>query len=266
MKVKSLNMSAEKKHRKKEWYRDSFSGEYLWLYAHRSDREAQKQMATALKILEYQKGQRVLDLACGAGRHALALAKRGARVTGVDLSSELLSIARQKIKDKGYTASFKRQDMREIGYENRFDGVMMWFTSFGYFPNKRDDRKVLRNVLKALRPGGWWWIDLLNPAWLEKTLVKNSERTVEGPNGTVRVIETRSIAGGHVKKTTRIVDRGQEKIFKENVRLYNPEQFGTLLHSVGLSAKGVLGDYDGTALTSKTPRQIWFGEKPNQSK
>lgn len=244
-----------------DWYRRTFSGDYLWLYAHRSDREAQRQISTALKLLPFARGQRVLDLACGAGRHVIALARRGARVTGVDLSPDLLKNARERIKKKDVHATLVRRDMRNLEYIDRFDGVMMWFTSFGYFPDKRDDKRVLQNVSAALKPNGWWWIDLPHPVWLRNNLIPESNRTVTGPHGRAAVIETRRIYKGRVQKKTRVVDAAGEKTFYEDVRLYYPEEFAGMIKSVGLTAHGVLGDYSGQALAPHRPRQIWFGTK-----
>ncbi|MEZ5360168.1 MAG: class I SAM-dependent methyltransferase [Candidatus Zixiibacteriota bacterium] len=244
-----------------DWYRRTFCEDYLWLYAHRSEREAQRQVALALRLLPFKRGQRVLDLACGAGRHTIALARRGARVTGVDLSADLLKAARMKMREKQITASLVRKDMRRLDYRGQFDGAMMWFTSFGYFPNKRDDKIVLKNIAAALKPGGWWWIDLPHPDWLKNNLIAESCRTVEGPHGKATVCESRWIDGGRVKKRVCISDSVCEKVLYEDVRLYYPEEFAGMIKAVGLSASGVLGNYRGEALTPERPRQIWFGIK-----
>ncbi|MCK5125686.1 MAG: methyltransferase domain-containing protein [candidate division Zixibacteria bacterium] len=242
-----------------EWFRESFTNDYLWLYTHRSDGEAKQQVRTALKLLPYVKGQHVLDIACGAGRHMLAMASKGACVTGVDLSKTLLKTARAKLKSKGYKAVFLNKDMRQIEFRERFDGAMMWFTSFGYFPKKSDDRKVLANIQKSLKPGGWWWIDLPNPLWLENNLVSHSSRIANGPNGKAEVDETRRIYRGRIQKITTITDRKGTKKLIEDVRLYSPETFGSMIKSAGLTAWGVIGEYDGAALTADSTRQIWFG-------
>ena len=244
-----------------EWFRESFADEYLWLYAHRSDAEAVEQVKTAVRLVPFEREQKVLDVACGTGRHMLALARRGARMTGVDLSKTLLAAARRKFKESGMQASFVHRDMRALDYKEQFDGAMMWFTSFGYFPKKIDDRRVLQGISDSIRPGGWWWIDLPNPIWLEDNLVKESHRTVVGPRGKADVFENRRIHKGRVQKIMRIVDASGEKKLAEDVRLYYPEEFGNLIKRSGLQSTGIIGDYDGSALTSANPRQIWFGSK-----
>lgn len=243
------------------WFRQAFREDYLWLYAHRSDREAAGQVKTALRLLPFKAGQKLLDIACGAGRHMLAFARAGAVVTGIDLSPPLLRLAREKLDKAGCRAVFKRLDMRKLDYKARFDGATMWFTSFGYFPTMADDQRVLSGLSAALKPGGWWWLDLPHPAFLENNLVPRSKSNRRGPNGPAEVTETRIIRGHRVIKTIEIIDPAGKRVYKEYVRLYRPERMGQMVHRAGLSTDGILGDYDGSALTGSSPRQIWFGRK-----
>lgn len=248
----------DKKH---SWFRESFLDDYLWLYAHRSDTEAFRQAKVAVKLLPFEKGQKILDVACGAGRHILAFARLGAKLTGVDLSPSLIKAARKKLKDKNVHSKLINQDMRKLKFKEEFDGVTMWFTSFGYFPTMADDKVVLKGVYRALKPGGWWWIDLPNPSWLEKNLIEETRRIKKGPFGNAEIHEKRRISGGRVIKNTCLEDDKGKREFVESVRLYRPEQFGSLVKSAGLKAVGVLGDYEGKALTADKPRQIWYGLK-----
>lgn len=244
-----------------EWYVRSFAEDYLWLYAHRSEKEAAEQVRQAIKYLPFMAGQKLLDIACGAGRHMLAFARKKAIVTGVDLSEVLLKRARVRFRKSGLKARLHRGDMRQLSFRGRFDGVTMWFTSFGYFPAISDDKKVLGVVSSALKPGGWWLIDLPNPVYLAENLIAHSERTANGPNGKARIIEDRRLSGRKVIKVTRVIDGAGERVFQEVVRLYRPDQFAALLAGTGLTANTVLGDYNGVALSRFTPRQIWLGSK-----
>jgi ubiquinone/menaquinone biosynthesis C-methylase UbiE len=244
-----------------EWYRHAFEDDYLFLYSHRTVREASEQISLALRHVKFEKGQRILDLACGAGRHSLAFARRGARVTGVDLSQVLLQEARERLKRAGLTATFKRQDMRELDYHERFDGVSMWFTSFGYFENPDDDFLVLRNVEQALKQGGWWWIDIINPEHLRANLIPETMRELDGPYGRATVVERRRITKTHVIKTIEISDDKGKREYFERVRLYSPGKFKQLAVRAGLTTEGVLGNYQGEEFSPNRPRQIWFGIK-----
>jgi SAM-dependent methyltransferase len=264
MAKRRLGATSSKSKSGTEWYRDAFAEDYLWLYAHRSEKEASFQVRIAIKHLPFKPGQKVLDIACGAGRHMLAFAQRGAVVAGIDLSKTLVSIARTRFREKGVRATVRHGDMRKLGYSGRFDGATIWFTSIGYFATIAEDQKVIDGLAAALKPGGWWWIDLPNPAYLKANLIPNSTRTCRGPNGRAKVVENRRIAGRRVEKTIVVTDSAGMRKYRESVRLYNPEQFGNIIRKAGLTTDGILGDYDGSPLTSDAPRQIWYGRKIGQ--
>jgi len=244
-----------------EWYRESFSDDYLWLYSHRSVDAAASEVASAIKHLPFESNQRLLDLACGAGRHMIAFSDFGASVTGVDLSQVLLSEAKNRLQESNVRASLVRADMRNLPFRNFFDGVTMWFTSFGYFRTIREDLQVLKSISSVLRTGGWWWIDIPNPSHLAAKLIPYSERTVQSPYGTAFVIERRKISKGSVVKTIEVEDPEGKRTYVERVRLYPPEHFGSLIRRAGLTSLGILGDYDGSPFTPDVPRQIWYGLK-----
>jgi SAM-dependent methyltransferase len=244
-----------------DWFKRAFADDYVWLYAHRDEREAARQVRTAIKIVPFEAGQKILDIACGAGRHVLAFARLGARVTGVDLSKTLLKIARKRIRRYGFPVTLVHGDMRDLAYDGRFDGATIWFTSLGYFSTVAEDRRVVRGLAAALKPGGWWLIDLPNPAFLERNLIQHSRRVVNGPHGKATISERRRIISRRIEKTIEITDSRGRRSYMESVRLYRPEQFGALINAAGLITDGILGDYDGRAMTAESPRQIWFGRK-----
>lgn len=244
-----------------DWYRRAFADDYLWLYSHRSEKQARSEVEVAAEHLPFKAGQHILDIACGAGRHMLVFAEIGATVTGVDLSETLLEKAQRRFDEAEQSARLVRSDMRYIPFSGQFDGATMWFTSFGYFPTEEEDFLVLAELSRMLRPGGWWWIDIPNPIHLEANLVPKSEREVDGPNGTAHVIEKRSIENDHVIKVIDIDDPLGHRSYEERVRLYTPERFGSLVRDTGLTTFGILGDYDGSPFTPRVPRQIWYGVK-----
>lgn len=244
-----------------EWYRSAFAEDYLWIYSHRSEREAASQVAVAVRHVPFEPGQKLLDIACGAGRHMLAFVRRGASVTGIDLSRTLIKQARARFKAKGYRAVLKLGDMRDLQYSGIFDGATVWFTSIGYFASVAEDQKVISGLSAALKPGGWWWIDLPNPVHLEANLVPYSERVRRSPYGRAVVVEKRRIIRQRVEKNIIVDDPAGVRQYRESVRLYRPEQFGELIKKAGLATDGILGNYDGSPLTAESPRQIWFGRK-----
>jgi SAM-dependent methyltransferase len=244
-----------------EWYRKSFRDDYLWLYAYRDEEHAEREVEVAVEHLPFEKGQLILDVACGAGRHMLAFARAGAAVTGIDLSDVLLTRAHRRFSSAGFTADLVRADMRRLPFQACFNGATMWFTSFGYFPTVSEDLIVLTEIASALKPDGWWWIDIPNPANLMENLIPLSTRELEGPNGPAVVVEKRRIHDNHVIKEIEIEDSHGNRSYEERVRLYTPERFGNLVRKAGLTKIGILGDYDGSPFTPDVPRQIWYGVK-----
>src|SRR5262249_22839496 len=118
-----------------------------------------------LQLMPFWPGARILDVPCGFGRHSIELARRGFRVTGVDISPKLLRTARRNAAVRGVQVEFRRADMRELAYRNRFDAVLNLFTSFGYFGDV-GDLWFLRTLRRALRPGGWLILHLINRDWV----------------------------------------------------------------------------------------------------
>jgi len=249
-----------------DWFHNAFGEDYLWIYAHRSDEEAEFQVGTIIDFIPFQPRQKILDVACGSGRHMLAFARRGGVMTGVDLSQPLLKIAREKFRAKNYKVTLKKADMRRLNYRAKFDGATLWFTSFGYFASSAEDQKALINVCLAIKPGGWWLIDLPNPLWLAENLVPESERVAEGPNGRAKIIEKRRLINDTVEKNIIIMDSMGRKEYAERVRLYRPEQFAAMVSRVDFTIDGVLGEYDGRPLSRESRRQIWFGRRKMSSR
>lgn len=115
------------------------------------------------KALGLKRGERLLDVACGTGRHALRLARRGADVVGVDATEAYLRVARRAAR-KLKNARFMRGDMRRLPFSGEFDAAVNLWTSFGYFDTPAEDLEALRAVARALKPGGRFLIDVIDYA------------------------------------------------------------------------------------------------------
>ncbi len=135
----------------KRWFEDFFGPDYLVRYVHP---ETDAQVEAIDKILHLRKGSRILDVACGSGRHTIGLAKRGYRMTGFDLSRALLAEARKAARLAQVKPMFVEGDMRRLRFTNAFDAAISMFTSFGYFDRPEEDREVLQGIARALHPRG----------------------------------------------------------------------------------------------------------------
>ncbi len=131
--------------------------------------EASEQL-DALLALAAVDAEKILDLGCGPGRHALPLADRGFDVTGVDLSAHLLKIAADKAKAQDKRPELVRADMREFTTDGAFDLVISMWSSFGYFEDPEDDIQVLANCYQNLREGGAFLLDIVGKEYVTRNL------------------------------------------------------------------------------------------------
>jgi SAM-dependent methyltransferase len=233
-----------------EWFEEWFGEEYLKLYPHRDEAEAERAVATIGRYVALRPGWRVLDVACGAGRHARAFRRAGARCVGVDLSAPLLRLARA-VTD----AHLVRADMRLLPIRpGCMDLTVNLFTSFGYFDHEVEHTAALREMISTLRPGGWFVIDFLNPATVRRRLVPHERVMVE--SGEVEVGRSVSADGHHVSK---VITTPSGRRFVERVRLFEPDEIAGMLEAEGVEIRHRLGDYDAAAFSHDSPRTILLG-------
>jgi SAM-dependent methyltransferase len=234
-----------------EWFEEWFGEEYLQLYPHRDDAEAARAVALLAETTGLEPGWQVLDVACGAGRHARAFRAAGARCFGVDLSATLLRVAR------GVTdAPLVRADMRALPIRaGSMDLTVNLFTSFGYFEREAEHAAALREMVATVRPGGWFAIDFLNPSTVRARLVPCERIAVNGRE--VEVTRTLSSDGHHVCKTIRTTEGRR---FVERVRLFEPEEIEAMLGQAGVTVRHRFGDYDASPMLAGSPRTILAGQ------
>jgi SAM-dependent methyltransferase len=234
-----------------EWFEEWFGEEYLQLYPHRDDADAERAVALISRTVGLQPGWRVLDVACGAGRHARAFVGSGARCFGLDLSATLLRLARQ-VTD----APLVRADMRYLPIRPRLmDLTVNLFTSFGYFDQDSEHRAALGEMIDTVRAGGWFVIDFLNPAAVRRQLVP--QETLQLSGRTVQVSRSVSPDGRYVCKSIRVP---QGRHYMERVRLFEPEQMAHMLEGAGITIRHRFGDYDAAPLTPDAARTILLGQ------
>jgi SAM-dependent methyltransferase len=233
-----------------EWFEEWFGEKYLQLYPHRDDAEAARAVELIVGTVPFQPGWRVLDVACGAGRHARAFRSAGARCFGVDLSATLLHIA-QGVTD----APLIRADMRYLPVRpGSMDLTVNLFTSFGYFENDAEHAAALGEMVSTLRPGGWFVLDFLNAAAVRGRLVPTELLHVGGVE--FRVGRSVSPDGRYVCKS--IESGGQQ--FVERVRLFGAEEIASMLLDAGITLQHRFGDYEAAPLSAASPRTILFGQ------
>ncbi|WP_127578709.1 class I SAM-dependent methyltransferase [Paenibacillus koleovorans] len=240
------------------WYEESFGKDYLLVYKHRDMEGASAEVRKMIRWLGLPPGAKVLDLCCGMGRHALALAEAGYRVTGIDLSETLLQEARRQ--DTAHSIDWHAGDMRSLPFEDdTFRAVVNFFTSFGYFEDDRHNLRVLEEMHRVLEPGGRFLVDFLNEGYVRQHLVPYSVREETG----LKIEETREIEGGFVRKQIIVNEPGQtERRYIEQVKLYGVQELTGMLHGAGLQVDLVYGGYDGQEYRrDESARLILIGTK-----
>lgn len=233
------------------WFAEWFNSDlYTRVYKHRCDAEAHTTVQLMLQVLDLPAGSRVLDLACGNGRHTLALHEAGLDAAGLDLSPTLLQQARERLPAD---VPLFNQDMRDPIPDGPWDAVGNFFTSFGYFDDREQDVQVLRRVHDALlERRGHFFFDYLNAEHTRSNLVPQEESTVED----LVIRQERRADARHVHKKISIRQGEHEHSFEERVRLYTLDDFRDMFAAAGLSIRNVYGDYRGADFGPESPRLI----------
>ena len=235
------------------WFREWFGREYLAVYPHRDRQEARRAVRLLDSVAALGSGARVLDLACGAGRHLAELGRANRWAAGLDLSAPMLEAARSAAPD----AALARGDMRRIPFASGvFDGVTSYFTSFGYFDDEAEDRAVLGEVRRVLAVDGVFLLDFLNAAYVRANLRSEDRMTVAGRTVTLR---RRLVDRGRVvEKRIAIATGGKaaKREFVERVRLHRPDDLETMLQDAGLVPRVRFGGYDQAPFQPESPRCI----------
>lgn len=217
-----------------DWYRSGFPPKTAQMpWADRTEMEVER----ALMMLKPAGGERVLDLACGTGRHSRELTRRGFEVVGVDISPELLEMAEREAAEAGLEISFMQADLRELELRDEFDLVLSLNDgAIGYFETDEENRRTFEVVAQALRSGGGHLMQLPNVLHAEKSLPAKSwivgESTLELSDHHWNA-EDRYIEGSTVPiRFGEVFERYEEIPFRQ--RLYTVEELSEIYDSVGM--------------------------------
>lgn len=245
-----------------EWFASWFdSPHYHRLYGKRDESEAARFVDRLTARLAVTPAARVLDLGCGAGRHARRLAAKGLDVTGLDLAANSIREAR---KHEHANLRFRRHDMRVPFGRQRFDYVFNFFTSFGYFSDRREHLAVVRNMATALRPGGRLVLDYLNSRYAEARLAPREKTEIDGAAYEL----TRWTDRRHFFKRIVITNAdGASAEYRERVAGFTLDDFDGMLAAHHLNLEAVYGDYNlGAYDTVRSPRMILIARKPGHAR
>jgi SAM-dependent methyltransferase len=236
-----------------EWFEEWFNTEeYLNVYRHRNDADAEKLVDLVLENINLNKNADIIDLACGSGRHSILFAERGYNVTAVDLSENLLNVARATVSDLGLNINFVNGDLRNFCITSKFDLAVNLFTSFGYFETDDENFSLFSNAFSLLKDNGYFVIDYFNSSYLRNHLVPHSEDII---NGKI-VIQERRIMGNRIIKDILISKNSKRKSFRESVRMYSESELIQAIRNNGFRIHKELGDFDGSKFDLNSSERI----------
>lgn len=240
------------------WYKDWFNSPfYHKLYFERDEQEAAAFIHKLIGHLQPLPGSRMLDVACGKGRHSKTLAAMGYTVTGIDISADSIAWARQFENDN---LDFFVHDMRLPFWGNYFDYAFNFFTSFGYFKTRREHDDAIRTIARSLKKNGQLVIDYLNVHYAEDHLRHEESRQTGDTVYTIHRWDDET----HFYKKIAVTDPAlhQPLEYTEKVAKFTLGDFTDMLSYQGLQVQEVFGDYQfGPYDVRKTPRLIVIAKK-----
>jgi 2-polyprenyl-3-methyl-5-hydroxy-6-metoxy-1,4-benzoquinol methylase len=240
------------------WFKDWFNSPYYHLlYFNRDEQEAANFIDKLIQHLNPPAGSRMLDVACGKGRHSIHLAEKGFDVTGIDLSEDSI---REALQYETNTLHFYRHDMRLPFWINYFNYAFNFFTSFGYFKTRREHDNGIRTIAQSIKSGGYFVMDYLNVHYAEDHLVHQFDKEVDGINFFI----TKWFDETHFYKKIAVEDEALEEplVFTEKVSKFSLGDFTEMFAFQGLMIEEVFGDYNfGDYHVRKSPRLIMVARK-----
>ena len=245
----------------KSWYnQDTYWTTFESILFHRKRlTDTASQVDHIIKLLQIKHGATILDLCCGIGRHSLEFARRGFNITGVDRTDPYLDKAKKQAITEDLHIEFVTEDMRKFCREAAFDVVINMFTSFGYFEDADDDRRVVENVYRSLKSGGKLLVEVMG-----KELVARDfrERDWNEFNGFI-ILEDRKLLNNWEKIESRwIILKDDQRIeHKFVLRLYSAVELTSLLKQCGFSDVKVYGSLEGIDYDHKAKRLVALARK-----
>ena len=231
----------------KSWFDTPY---YHILYKNRDYKEAEMFTKELMEFIKLPLNSKILDLACGKGRHSINLNKMGYDVTGVDLSIKNIKIAS---KHNSENLKFKIHDMRKpLG--QKFDLVVNLFTSFGYFDDFEDNLKTLNSIKLSLRKDGLAVIDFLNIKYLKNNLIRKNTEEIDG----IKFHLNRSIKNGFLTKKISFKHELNEYNFEEKVRSLDLDDFKSMFKQSNIEILQIFGDYKLTRFDKNNSKRLIF--------
>lgn len=241
-------MSVEKNEGFNEWFGSPY---YHILYKNRDDKEAKFFLSNLLDYLKIPKEAKLLDVACGSGRHSIFLNNEGYEVEGIDLSERNIELAKAYENEKLH---FHIQDMRKSLRQKHFDYAFNLFTSFGFFKSEKENQKCISSIADSLKTGGIFILDFLNPYRVIHKLVKEEVKTIDG----IEFHLTRHFDGERIIKTIKFNTHGKDHEFEERVKAIRRLSFLEYFRNANFMLIQTFGDYELNEYEAESSERMIF--------
>ncbi len=229
---------------------------YPWILSKRT----KKEVRFIVSCLRAEGSKKILDVACGYGRHTIELSRKGYRVDGLDISKKAVLIARQEAKEKQVNANFYFGDIRKFEFDGKFDAAFNIFASFGYYENERENLKVLKQVFKILKKSGIFILDTVNR---DSILNKSPQNWwyIKEKNTLVLTEDIYNALKGTISHKFALFDNAGYKEQIITLKLYACDTLCNLLYKAGFKIEKVYGDLDRSTYNKNSPRLIIIARK-----
>ncbi len=245
----------------KPWHEDD-SFWQIWgpiMFSEARKAAATEQVDRILTLAGIPPQAHILDLCCGVGRHSLELARRGFNVTGVDRTTEYLKQASEKATEEDLDIEFIQDDMRTFCRTDSFDVTLNLFTSFGFFEDKSEDRKVVLNVYRSLRNNGVFILDMSGKEILARTFQERDWNEADG----VLWLWERKLSQDWSWMENRWIMFKDNRRYENKLghRLYSAAELKMLLESCGFKDINIYGDFEGSPYDHTAHRLVAVAHK-----
>jgi SAM-dependent methyltransferase len=251
-------MNTKRKEKNKMWFEDWFDSPYYHLlYKNRDIKEAKKFIIKLMQYLNPPSHSKILDAACGKGRHAIFIEELGFSIDGFDLAENSINIAK---KFENRKLKFYVNDIRKPLNINHYNYALNLFTSFGYFDDENDNQLAIDSIAKSLKKNGLLVLDFMNANKIINNLITNETKTIE--EITFNII--RKFSNNYITKDIKFVDKGVDYHFQEKVKALTLSNFKVYFKSAKLNIEAIFGDYELHTFNEETSNRLIILARKNE--
>jgi cyclopropane fatty-acyl-phospholipid synthase-like methyltransferase len=244
-----------------EWWHEFFA-DFQPVFGMISQKNTNAQVRFVIDRLDLRPGRKFLDCPCGNGRIALPLAKKGVRVTGVDVTQPYLDEAAAKARRRGLKVDLIRSDMRRINFTDEFDAGGNLWTSFGFFDRESDNLLAIKKMFRAIKPGGKFLLHLINRDWI----MANYEQTDWFEIGDLKVLQRREFDSATSTESSvwHFIRNGKETSHQVSIRMYSYHELIAMFKAAGFVDIEGCSSVKGDPITRDCRMMFIIGVKPRR--